>query len=61
MLLPVASSLTVTTCAQGETGVLQGACCCMHEHVSHNVAVLCASVAASLPPMQQIVFSQHML
>ena len=33
----------------------------MHEHVSYPVAVLCASMAARLPPIQQLVFSQHAL
>ena len=33
----------------------------MHEHVSYPVAVLCASVAARLPPIQHLVFSQHAL
>ena len=33
----------------------------MHEHVSYVAAVLCASVAARLPLIQQIVFSQHAL
>ena len=32
----------------------------MHEHVSY-AAVLCASVAARLPSIQQTVFSQHAL
>ena len=33
----------------------------MHEHVSYAAAVLCASVAARLPSIQQTVFSQHAL
>ena len=33
----------------------------MHEHVSYAAAVLCASVAARLPSIQQTVFSEHTL
>lgn len=33
----------------------------MSEHVSHAAVVVCAAVAASVPPIQQTVFPQHAL
>lgn len=40
---------------------VSGACRCMSEHVSHAAVVMCAGVAAGVPPTQQTVFSQHTL